>query len=111
MCVRVSEFPQGSGDMEHVARIMLSMEVVEIDMPHVVVTTVSGCASASYSGPYANGLAALAVAEAEHQAELAAGGTGEIRFSVAALYPGAELHELREPAAAYADPDTSADCG
>ena len=105
-----SVFRQGPGDMELVARIMYSMEVAEIDMPHVVIAMVPGCPPASYSGPYPSALAALTVAEAEHRAVLAAGGTGEVRFRVAALYP-AEPEELREPAGAVAEPESGTDRG
>lgn len=103
-----SQFPRGTGDMEHIARIMYSMEVDEIDMPHVVVTNIAGCALATYSGPYGSGLAALAVAEAERRADLAAGGVGDVRFSVAPLYPALELRELP---AAHAEPDSGTDRG
>lgn len=105
------QFPHGAGDMERIARIMYAMEIDEIDMPHVVVTTITGCGMTTYSGPYVSGLAALAVAEAEHRADLAAGGAGDVRFSVAPLYPVLDLHELRELPAAHAEPDTSPDCG
>lgn len=104
------QFPHGTGDMERIARIMYSMEIDEIDMPHVVVTTIAGCALATYSGPYASGLAALAVAEAECRADLAAGGTGDVSFSVAPLYPGLDLQELRE-LPAHAEPESGPDCG
>ena len=106
-----SFFPQGAGDMEHVARIMYSMEIAEIDMPHVVLTTVAGCPSVTYSGPYANGLEALTVADAEHRAELAAGGSGEVTFRVAALYPAADVDEFPEPAVSIVEPESGADCG
>src|SRR6476661_2850881 len=99
------QFPHGTGDMERIARIMYAMEVDEIDMPHVVVTNVDGCALATYSGPYTSGLAALAVAEAERRADLAAGGVGDVRFSVAPLYPGLDLQDLREIQAAHAEPE------
>lgn len=108
--VSESVFPQGPGDMEFMARIMYSMEVAEIDMPHVVIAVVPGCSAASYSGPYPNALAALTVAESEHRADLAAGGTGEVRFRVAALYP-ADTEELREPAGAVAEPEAGAERG
>ena len=105
------QFQHDSGDMERIARIMYSMEIDEIDMPHVVVTNVAGCATATYSGPYVSGLAALVVAEAERLADAAAGGAGDVRFSVAPVYPALDLHELREHPAAHAEPDTSPDCG
>ena len=106
-----AQFPHGAGDMERIARIMYSMEIDEIDMPHVVVTNVAGGASATFSGPYSSGLAALAVADAERRADVAAGGAGDVRFSVAPLYPPLELHELQDLPAAHAEPDTSPDCG
>ncbi|GAA2168280.1 hypothetical protein [Pedococcus bigeumensis] len=106
-----SQVPHGAGDMERIARIMYSMEIDEIDMPHVVVTNISGCALATYSGPYASGLAALAVAEAERRADLAAGGSGDVRFSVAPLYPGLDLQDLQELPAAHAEPESGPDCG
>jgi hypothetical protein len=90
---------------------MYAMEIDEIDMPHVVVTNISGCALATYSGPYSSGLAALAVAEAERRADVAAGGAGDVRFSVAPVYPPLDLHELRELPAAHAEPDPGPDCG
>jgi hypothetical protein len=99
------------GDIERIARIMYSMELNEMAMPHVVVTTLVGCGSATFSGPYANGLLALAVAEAEHQADRAAGGTGDVRFSVAALYPTVDPRELEEQTSAFAEPDSGADHG
>lgn len=105
------QFPHGSGDMERIARIMYSMEIDEIDMPHVVVTNIAGCALATYSGPYSSGLAALAVAEAERRMDLAAGGVGDVSFSVAPLYPGLDLQEVRELPAALSEPDASPDCG
>jgi hypothetical protein len=97
--------------MERIARVMYSMEIDEIDMPHVVVTNVAGCGAATYSGPYVSGLAALAVAEAERLADVAAGGGGDVRFSVAPLYPPLDLQELQELPAAHAEPDASPDCG
>ena len=106
-----SQVPPGAGDMERIARIMYSMEIDEIDMPHVVVTNISGCSLATYSGPYATGLAALAVAEAERRADLAAGGSGDVHFSVAPLYPGLDLQELQELPAAHAEPESGPDCG
>jgi hypothetical protein len=105
------QFSHGTGDMERIARIMYAMEVDEIDMPHVVVTHVAGSALATYSGPYASGLAALAVAEAERRADVAARGGGEVRFSVAPLYPALDLHDLRELPAAHAEPESGTDCG
>lgn len=108
--VSESVFPQRPGDMELVARMVYAMEVAEIDMPHVVIAVVPGCTLASYSGPYPNALAALTVAESEHRADLAAGGTGEVRFRVAALYP-AEPEDLREPAGAIPEPEAGADRG
>jgi len=105
------QFPHGAGDMERIARIMYSMEIDEIDMPHVVVTNISGCTLATYSGPYASGLAALAVAEAERRADLAAGGAGDVRFTVAPLYPGLDLQELEDHPAARAEPEAGTDCG
>ena len=105
------QFQHGSGDMERIARIMFSMESDEIDMPHLVVTNIAGCALATYSGPYDSGLAALAVAEAERRADVAAGGAGDVQFSVAPLYPPLDLHDLREQPAAHAEPDASSDCG
>jgi len=109
--VSESQFPHGAGDMERIARIMYSMEIDEIDMPHVVVTNIHGCPLATYSGPYANGLAALAVAEAERRADVAAGEAGDVHFSVAPLYPGLDLHELQEQPAARAEPEAGPDCG
>jgi hypothetical protein len=106
-----SQFPHGAGDMERIARIMYSMEIDEIDMPHVVVTSIAGCGLSTYSGPYASGLAALAVAEAEWRADLAAGGIGDVRFSVSPLYSPLDLHELHELPAARAEPDTGGDGG
>lgn len=113
-CEQLSEaqLPHGAGDMEHIARIMYAMEVDEIDMPHVVVTNIAGCGSATYSGPYASGLAALVVADAERRADLAAGGVGDVHFSVAPVYPPLDLQELRElRAAARVEPDVGTDCG
>ena len=106
-----SQFAHGSGDMERIARIMYAMEIDEIDMPHVVVTSIAGCGPSTYSGPYASGLAALAVAEAERRADLAAGGSGDVRFSVSPLYSALELHELRELPTAGAEPETGPDGG
>lgn len=106
-----SQFPHGAGDMERLARIMHAMEIDEIDMPHVVVTKIAGCDLPTYSGPYASGLAALAVAEAERRLELAAGGGGDVHLSVAPLYPGLDLNELREQPAALVEPDAGPDCG
>lgn len=98
--------------MERIARIMYSMEVDEIDMPHVVVTNIVGCGSATYSGPYASGLAALAVADAERRADLAAGGVGDVNFTVAPVYPPLDLQELHDlRSAARAEPDVGPDCG
>jgi hypothetical protein len=97
--------------MEHIARAMYSLEVAELDMPHVVVTVVEGCPTATFSGPYPNGLTALTAAEAEHQADRAAGGTGDVTFCVAALYPAVDVDEFREPAIVVAEPDPGADCG
>lgn len=105
------QYSHGAGDMERIARIMYAMEIDEIDMPHVVVTNIAGGALATYSGPYASGLAALAVAEAEHRMDLAAGGTGDVRFSVAPLYPGLDLQEMRERPSALSEPDAGPDCG
>lgn len=96
--------------MERIARVMYSMEIDEIDMPHVVVTNIAGGALATYSGPYDSGLAALAVAEAERRADVAGGGSGDVHFSVAPLYPPLDLHDLRE-LPAHAEPDASPDCG
>ena len=112
-CGLVSEpqFPHGAGDMERIARIMYSMEIDEIDMPHIVVTNISGFTLATYSGPYATGLAALAVADAERRADLAAGGVGDVHFSVAPLYPALDLQELQELPAAHAEPEAGPDCG
>lgn len=106
-----SQCPHGAGDLERIARVMYSMEIDEIDMPHVVVTTMSGSRLATYSGPYANGLAALVVAEAECRADLAAGGAGDVHFSVAPLYPGVDLHELQELPVAHAEPEVGPDRG
>jgi hypothetical protein len=105
------QFSHGAGDMERIARIMYSMEIDEIDMPHVVVTNIAGGALATYSGPYPNGLAALVVAETERRMDLAAGGTGDVSFSVAPLYPGLDLQEMRELPAAVSEPDAGPDCG
>lgn len=106
-----SQFPHGPGDIERIARIMYSMEIDEIEMPHLVVTNIVGCTLATYSGPYASGLDALAVAEAERRADLASGGTGDVQFSVAPLYPGLDLQELRELPAAHAEPESGSDSG
>ena len=105
------QFPHGAGDMERIARIMYAMEIDEIDMPHVVVTNVPGCSLATYSGPYSSGLAALAVAEAERRADVAAGGTGDVHFSVAPVYPPLDLQELHELTAAHVEHEASPDCG
>jgi hypothetical protein len=105
------QFSHGTGDMERIARIMYAMEVDEIDMPHVVVTNVAGGALATYSGPYSSGLAALAVAEAERRADLAAGGGGDVRFSVAPVYPALDLQDLRDLPTAHAEPESGTDCG
>jgi hypothetical protein len=104
--------PSSDGDLEHIRQIMFAMERDEIDLPHVVVTTVAACGSATYSGPYADGLEALSVAQAEHQADIAAGGTGDVRYSVAALYPAVDLREPYDQAAvAFAEPDRGTDGG
>ena len=105
------QFPRGAGDMERIAKIMYSMEVNEIDMPHVVVTSVAACGSATFSGPYASGLAALTVADAERRADFAAGGDGDVRFTVVPLYPPLDLQELQEASCHDAEPDSSPDCG
>ena len=105
------QFPHGAGDMERIARIMYAMEIDEIDMPHVVVTNIAGCALATYSGPYSSGLAALAVAEAERRADVAAGGAGDVHFSVAPVYPPLDLQELQDLPSAHGEPDARPDRG
>jgi len=104
------QFPHGAGDLDRISRVMCSMEIDEIDMPHIVVTTIAGCSLATYSGPYASGLAALAVAEAECRADVAAGGAGDLRFSVSPLYPALDLRELRE-LPSHADREPGVDRG
>ena len=106
-----AEFPHGAGDMERIARIMLSLEIDEIDLPHVVVTSIVGGGSPTFSGPYDSGLAALTVADAERRAHFAAGGEGDVRFSVAPLYPPLDLQELQDLPSAHPQPDTGPDCG
>src|SRR5689334_21450551 len=99
-----------AGDAEAIytlARVMHELEVAELTMPHIVIARASDGTAHSYSGPYSSAVAALEAAEREHQGELAAGGTGEVTFSVAPLYgpvggldgtqgggPAGRLHEV-----------------
>jgi hypothetical protein len=85
-----SDTPGEPGDFQAVARMMHSMELDEVDMPHVVITRVRGRETLAFSGPYPSGMAALAAAECEHQAELEAG-CADLSFHVAALYPSNDL--------------------
>ena len=103
--------PPSGGSVGQVTDVMCAVEVAEVDLPHVVLTTASGSPSVTCSGPYSTGLQALAVAEMEHRAELAAGGSGEIRFHVAPLYPAVDLVYLHKPTATVVEPGAGADCG
>ena len=66
---------------------LVRMEQAEIELPHIVLSRSAETGEANYSGPYSCGLNALHAAEVEHLMELEAGGSGEITFHVAPLYP------------------------
>jgi hypothetical protein len=57
----------------------------EIEMPHIVLCTDPETGTTSYSGPYPNGLAALAAADRDERREVATGVEEPMRYSVAAL--------------------------
>ncbi|WP_270888707.1 hypothetical protein [Pedococcus sp. 5OH_020] len=84
----MSEFRFGEGAEELIAltRAIFDLEVAEMGMPHIVLTRSPDTGAVSYSGPYDSGLDAMEAAERERQADLEAGGQGEVTFEVAALY-------------------------
>jgi hypothetical protein len=83
-------FDEGHGEVNVVSRVLYGIALAELDMPHIVVTRSTDTGEATFSGPYATGLEALAAAEAESQVDRQAGGRGDITFHVSALYPALE---------------------
>jgi len=86
-----SGFDEGPGEVNLVARVLCSIAIAELDMPHIVLTRSIDTGETTYSGPYETGLKALAAAEAELQVDHDAGGRGDLSFQVAALYPALDI--------------------
>ena len=66
-------------------RTLAAAAAEEIDRPHIVVCTDPETGATSYSGPYPDGLAALAAAERDDERERSAGLPERMRYSVATL--------------------------
>ena len=84
--------PHADGDGQwdwhtRVERILVDIELAEIEMPHIVLCRNVHNGDVSYSGPYPSALAALTAADHERAVERRAGGAGELSFHVAPLYP------------------------
>ena len=73
-------------DWDVATDLLVGLAAAELELPHVVVCSAGGAATASYSGPYPNALEAARAAECERRAEASFGGT-HLVFSVVALYP------------------------
>lgn len=93
-----SGFDEGPGEVNLVAKVLCSIAIAELDMPHIVLTRSIDTGETTYSGPYETGLKALAAAEAELQVDRDAGGRGDLSFHVAALYPALDITETCEDA-------------
>lgn len=85
-----SGFIGDAGAAQTLAQMAYSMEVAEMDMPHVVVTQASGYQTLTLSGPYPSGMAALVAADFECGNDRQFG-AGDLSFHVAPLYPPLEL--------------------
>ncbi|MCW2787227.1 MAG: hypothetical protein JWP74_3744 [Marmoricola sp.] len=71
------------------AVVQASLE--EIDLPHIVVCRDAETGTASYSGPFPNGIAALSFADREIATDRDGRGGAPFDFTVAALYPARAL--------------------
>lgn len=85
-----SGFIGDAGAAQTLAQMAYSMEVAEMDMPHVVVTRASGYQTLTLSGPYASGMDALVAADFECGNDRRFG-AGDLSFHVVPLYPALEL--------------------
>jgi len=62
-------------------------EVAELEMPHIVVCRDQESGAVSYSGPFADGLAAMVFADRESAIDRELNDGEPLSFVVAALYP------------------------
>lgn len=72
---------------EFLSRVVTASEMVEVDLPHIVVCTDPGTGLSSYAGPFPDVLDALTFAEREAATDPGGAGGPELRYSVAALFP------------------------
>jgi len=72
---------------ELLSRAVTAAEMAELDLPHIVVCADVGTGLTTYSGPFADALAALSFAEEEAALDGSVFGESDLRYSVAALYP------------------------